>query len=120
MTGSITDAGDNTPLIGATIQVKDAAVGTVTNVDGHFSLTLPGEAAIIVFSYIGYLSQEVEIGDRTEFNIQLVEDILELDEVVVIGYGTQKKSDLTGSVATISGDELAKVTVAGIDQALQG
>ncbi|MEN8202755.1 MAG: TonB-dependent receptor [Bacteroidota bacterium] len=120
VTGNVSDAGNNTPLIGATIQVKGAAVGTVTDLNGHFSLEVPPGAETIVFSYIGYLSQEVEIADRTLFNVQLVENVQELDEVVVIGYGTQKKSDLTGSVATVSGEELTRVTVAGIDQALQG
>ncbi|MEN8156842.1 MAG: TonB-dependent receptor [Bacteroidota bacterium] len=120
VTGNITDSGDNTPLIGATIQVKGAAVGTVTDVNGNFSLDIPAGSEVVVFSYIGYLSKEVEIGDRIRFDVQLAEDVQELDEVVVIGYGTQKKSDLTGSVATVSGEELTKVTVAGIDQALQG
>ncbi len=120
ITGNISDAGENIPLIGATVQVKGATVGTVTDLDGNFSLEVPAGSEIIVFSYIGYLSQEVEIGNRTQFDILLAEDIQELDEVVVIGYGTQKKSDLTGSVATVSGAELTKVTVAGIDQALQG
>jgi TonB-linked SusC/RagA family outer membrane protein len=120
ITGTLKDAGEGTPLIGATVQIKGTTLGTVTDIDGKFALTIPPGAEILRFSYIGYLSQEAEIGDRTVFDILLIEDILELDEVVVIGYGTQKKSDLTGAIATVSGAELAKESVAGIDQALQG
>ena len=120
ITGTLKDAGENTPLIGATIQIKGTTLGTVTDIDGTFTLTVPTEAKILVLSYVGYFSQEVEIGDRTVFDILLTEDIQQLDEVVVIGYGTQKKSDLTGAIATVSGAELAKEAVAGIDQALQG
>ena len=93
---------------------------TVTDVDGKFTLSVSSEAEILVFSYVGYLSQETEIGDKTVFDILLTEDIQQLDEVVVIGYGTQKKTDLTGSIATVTGAELAKESVAGLDQALQG
>ena len=120
ITGTLKDATENTPLIGATIQVKGTTMGTVTDIDGSFNLNVPTEAETIVFSYVGYISQEVEIGDRTAFEILLVEDIQQLDEVVVIGYGTQKKSDLTGAIATVSGAELARESVAGLDQALQG
>ncbi len=120
VSGTIKDAGTNMPLIGATVQVKDAMVGTVTDLDGNFTLEIPQEATIMVFSYIGYLPQDVEISNRTIFDIALIEDVQQLDEVVVIGYGSVKKSDLTGSVAVVSADELTKVAVAGIDQALQG
>ncbi len=118
--GTLKDAGENTPLIGATIQIKGTTLGTVTDIDGSFELSVPPEADVLVFSYVGYFTQEVEIGDRTVFDILLTEDIQQLDEVVVIGYGTQKKSDLTGAIATVTGAELAKEAVAGIDQALQG
>jgi TonB-linked SusC/RagA family outer membrane protein len=120
ITGAVTDAKDGSPLIGATVKVRETSVGTVTDAGGNFSLNVPPDAQGLVFSYVGYLSKEVEIGDLTVINISLEEDIQELDEVVVIGYGTQKKSDLTGSVATISPEELTKSAVAGIDQALQG
>jgi TonB-linked SusC/RagA family outer membrane protein len=120
VTGTIRDAAQNTPLIGATIQIRGTTLGTVTDIDGNFELTIPEGSEILVFSYVGYISQEVEIGERSNFEIQLQEDIQRLDEVVVIGYGTQKKTDLTGAVATVSGDELARESVAGLDQALQG
>jgi TonB-linked SusC/RagA family outer membrane protein len=120
ITGTLKDAANNTPLIGATIQIKGTTLGTVTDMDGNFTLAVPAGSEILVFSYVGYHSQEVELGDRTTFEIMLAEDIQQLDEVVVIGYGTQKKTDLTGAVATVSGDELAKESVAGLDQALQG
>lgn len=120
ITGTIQDAGKNTPLIGATIQIKGTTLGTVTDIDGNFRLSLPPEAEILVFSYVGYHTREVEIADRSVFEIQLEEDIQQLEEVVVIGYGTQKKTDLTGAVATVTGEELARDAVAGLDQALQG
>jgi len=120
ITGTVKDAKDRVPLIGATIQVKGTVRGTVTDASGNYSLLVPQDAELITYSYVGYLSKEVSLGDLTVIDVYLSEDVQQLDEVVVIGYGTQKKSDLTGSVATVSAEQLTKESVAGIDQALQG
>ena len=120
ITGTIKDASDNNPLIGATIQIKETTQGTVTDIDGNYSLNVPEGKNILVFSFVGYLSQEISIDDQSRIDVLLAEDIQQLEEIVVIGYGTQKKSDLTGAVTTVSSEELTRQSVAGLDQALQG
>lgn len=112
------DAGE--PLIGATILAKGTTVGTVTDFDGNFTLDLPPEANVLIFSYTGYQTQEVEVGNSTQLNIVLsTEDVL-LNEVVVVGYNSVKKSDLTSSVSKVSGDDLVAQPIGSIDNLLQG
>jgi len=119
VTGKVIDGTTNDPLPGVSILIKGTTTGTITDMDGNFSLDVE-PSDVLVFSFIGYLSEEIPVGNSTEINVTLVEDIIGLDEVVVTGYGVQKKSDLTGAIASVSGDKLAKVPVAGVDQALQG
>ncbi len=116
--GNIRDE-NNTPLPGVTILEKGTNNGTVTDLDGNFSMSVK-ENAVLVVSYVGYLTEEVLVKGRTDFNIQLAPDIISLDDVVVVGYGTVKKSDLTGSVASVSGGKLTEMPAVGVDQALQG
>ena len=113
---------DNTgaPLLGVSVAIKGTTTGTITDIDGNFTLKIPGNDAVLVATYIGYNDQQVEVGDKSEVRIVMEEAVTELDQVVVIGYGTQKKSDLTGSVASISSDELKAVPVARVDEALEG
>jgi len=106
-------------VIGANVSVKGTTNGTITNYDGEFSLNVP-EGATLQISYIGYLSQEIRIGNQTIINIVLQEDTQTLDEVVVVGYGVQKKSDVTGSVTSVSKDRLSKLPVTNVLQAVQG
>lgn len=96
------------PIIGANVLVKGTAKGAITDVDGHFALSGVPENATLVVSYIGYIPQEMLIGNKTSFTITLIEDLKALDEVVVIGYGTQRKKDLTGAITTYMGDDLQK------------
>jgi TonB-dependent starch-binding outer membrane protein SusC len=118
--GVITDDTDN-PIPGASIIIKGTKTGTVSDVDGKFSIDLTGnENPVLIISYIGYLDEEVTVGTQTELIIQLLPDLLSLDEVVVVGYGVQKKSDLTGAVATVSSEQLVKTPSIGTVQALQG
>ena len=99
ITGSVIDA-EGEPLIGVNIIVKDVEnQGTVSDIDGSFTLDIPPGASTLVFSYIGYLSQEIAIADRVDWNIILQNDVQTLNEVVVVGYGVQRKSDLTGSTS---------------------
>ena len=118
ITGQIVDA-TGEPVIGANVLVKGTTNGTVTDIDGKFSLNVDA-GAVLEISYIGYLSQEIVVGNQAVINVTLREDTKALDEVVVIGYGTQKKADLTGSVANISTDDLNTQSNTTIGQALQG
>ena len=101
ITGKVTDATTNEGLIGVTVLIQGTYTGTVTDVDGKFSIKVaPG--ANLVFSFIGYLTQTVAVGQQTSINVSLKTEVKGLDEVVVIGYGTVKKSDATGAVSTVS------------------
>ncbi|GAA4838164.1 TonB-dependent receptor [Algivirga pacifica] len=118
--GTISDeSGISVP--GASIQVKGTTQGTVTDMNGHFQLNLNSETATLLVSFIGYLSQEVTVTpQQTRFDITLKTDIQQLEEVVVIGYGTQKKSDLSSAVSTVKAEEANKLAAASPAQMLQG
>ncbi|WP_290171570.1 TonB-dependent receptor plug domain-containing protein, partial [Duncaniella muris] len=111
-------ADDNMPLIGATVRVQSGAV-TVTDADGAFSVNVR-KGQTVTFSYIGYTTQSIKISDRSKVEIYLKEDSKTLDEVVVVGYGTMKRSDLTGSVVSVSAEDIKKTVATSLDQALQG
>ncbi|WP_206599872.1 SusC/RagA family TonB-linked outer membrane protein [Hymenobacter glacialis] len=111
---------DGTAIPGATVIVKGTKLGASTDPDGKFSLSVPTTASALVFSYVGYDSKEVAIGNQSTINVSLKVNTTGLDEVVVVGYGTQARRDLTGSVASISGKEIATAPVQSFDQALQG
>ncbi len=116
--GQVTDK-NGEGVIGATVKVKDAATGTVTDFDGSFSLNVQSAGTLVV-SYIGYLTKEVAFTPGQTLNITIEEDATALDEVVVVGYGVQKKSDVTGSVTSINKDRLSKLPVTNVLQAVQG
>jgi TonB-linked SusC/RagA family outer membrane protein len=108
------------PLIGVNVLVKGTTNGSITGIDGDYTLTNVKASDVLVISYIGYLTQEVKVGNQTAINVTLKEDTKTLEEVVVIGYGSVKKKDLTGSVATVSSETLTAVPVASATEALQG
>ena len=117
--GQVVDQ-DGEPLIGATVKVKDSNAGAVTDVDGNFRITAPANA-ILVVSYVGYQDKEVAVRGRAIIeSIQLSADETVLDQVVVVGYGTQKKADLTGSVSIVNADEMKKVSHSNISSMLEG
>ncbi|WP_449440625.1 SusC/RagA family TonB-linked outer membrane protein [Pedobacter steynii] len=118
--GKVSDAKDNSPLPGVSIQVKGTTLATSADASGNYGIEVKGENDILIFSYTGYTTQEVKVGARKTINIQLTESSSGLNEVVVIGYGTVKKSDLTGAVVTVKGEQLMDKPVANISQALQG
>jgi TonB-dependent starch-binding outer membrane protein SusC len=120
VTGKVTGAGDNAPLPGVSVVVKGTTTGTATNADGSFSVNVPGDANTLVFRYIGYLSKEVSVGANSVVNATLELDNKQLSEVVVVGYGTQKREELTGSITSVSAEELRNVPIVSVDQALQG
>ena len=119
VTGTVTDEmGD--PLIGATIQVEGTSQGAITGTDGTYSIVVPGADAILLFSYVGYTTQELPLMDRTTIDVQLEPDVLSLQEVIVVGYGTQKRSDITGAVASITKERLDMTPNVSIAEAIQG
>ncbi|MFK8162247.1 MAG: SusC/RagA family TonB-linked outer membrane protein [Lewinella sp.] len=111
---------DGETLIGVNILVKGTSTGTVTDFDGNYELTVPGTETILIFSYTGYTSEEVTVGAQQVINITLAPDAEVLEEVVVVGYGVVRKSDLTGSVAKMGGEELTAVVAGNPTSALQG
>jgi len=120
ITGRVTDAKDASPLPSVNIVIKGTTSGTVTNVDGSFTLQVPDTKSVLVFSYTGYAPQEVTVGSKTNIRISLEQKAGNLSEMVVIGYGAVKKSDLTGAVTSLKGEQLMDKPVPNISQALQG
>ncbi|TKK67413.1 TonB-dependent receptor [Ilyomonas limi] len=119
VTGRTTDASLN-PLANVSVQVKGSNSGTVTDAAGQYSITVPSSSSILVFSYTGMQTQEIQVNDRTTIDVQMTVAADSLGEVVVIGYGTAKKSDLTGAVATVKAEKLLDRPVTDVSQALQG
>jgi TonB-dependent starch-binding outer membrane protein SusC len=118
--GTVTAKEDNQPLPGVNIVVEGTSVGTATDVDGKYSLPLNPDQNVLIFSFIGYQTQTIEVGDQTVIDVQLESEVQNLEEVVVVGYGIQKKSDITGATANIKGTELFKQPVLTATQAIQG
>ncbi len=120
ITGTVTASDTKESLPGATILVKGTATGSVTDIDGRYTIKVPNEKAVLVISYIGYTPQEVEIGKNSVVDVVLVMKKTTLDEVVVIGYGTVRKSDLSGSVGSVKSEDITKITALNPVQSLQG
>ncbi|MDW7691403.1 TonB-dependent receptor [Flammeovirgaceae bacterium SG7u.111] len=119
ISGTVTDnAGD--PLPGVSVIIKGTDKGTVTDIDGKFSVNVEDGNNLLVFSFIGFIAQEVAIEGQTVFTITLEEDIQQLEEVVVIGYGTQKKKEVTGAVSSIKAEEMTRVVASDFTKSLQG
>lgn len=120
ITGNVTDE-QNKPFPGVNVIVKNKIKGTMTDVNGHFQLKLNGkDENILMFSFIGTATKEIEIGNQSVINVQMMPDVIGLEEVVTIGYGTIKKKDLTGSIETVSGDELLKSLNTNVTETLNG
>ena len=121
ISGTVTAAGSGDPLPGVTVLVKGTSnMGTATNTEGEYSLEVPNEYDVLVFSYVGFVKQEITIGDRTQINVQLKEDVQQLEDVVVVGYGSQIKEDLTGSISEVTSDDIESVPVNSFESAIQG
>lgn len=119
VSGKVTDT-SNQPLPGVTVVVKGTTQGTVTNADGDYTLTSIPDNATLVFSFVGMRTQEVTVGNKTSIDVTMEEETIGIDEVVAIGYGTVKKSDLTGSVSSVKAEELQATPITSIDQGLVG
>ncbi|MBW3544880.1 MAG: TonB-dependent receptor [Bacteroidetes bacterium] len=121
VTGRVTDEAGNS-LPGVSIRVKNTTVGAVTDMDGNFRLSIPDEhqQPVLVFSFVGYQDQEVAVGNQSVINVQLLEDVESLEELVVIGYQTVQKKDVTGAVGVVSPEAASRVTAASLAESIQG
>ena len=119
VTGKVTSSGDNQGIPSASVLLKGTTQGTVTDIDGNFSLSVPNDNAVLVISYVGYISQEIAVGNNSAINVTLAEGNT-LSEVVVIGYGTQKKKDLTGSIVSVSERNFQKGNIVTAEQLVAG
>lgn len=120
ITGTVTSADEKLPLPGVSVVVKGTTTGTITNFDGFYELANVPANSTLVFSFIGMRSQEIPVNNQTTLNVALESDVIGVDEVVVVGYGVQKKSLVTGAIAKVDGDELRKASDMRVTQALQG
>ncbi|WP_422359638.1 SusC/RagA family TonB-linked outer membrane protein [Reichenbachiella sp.] len=118
--GKVTDSADGSGIPGVNVLVKGTTTGTVTDLDGNFKLEVSDSNTVLVFSYIGYVTQEVSVGDRSVIDIQLATDAKQLDEIVVVGYGTQKKKEVTGAVGSLGSETILKTPTADLGSAIQG
>lgn len=119
VTGRVTSE-DGEALPGVNVTLKGTSIGTSTDTKGDFSINVPSESSVLVFSFIGYGKQEIQVGTQTRIDLKLATENQALEEMVVIGYGSQKKSSLTGAVSSVSPKELTALPVVSAEQALQG
>lgn len=120
VSGTVTVEPDQMTVSGVNVLVKGTSQGTVTDIDGNYRISVPNEDDTLEFSYVGYASQEVPVNGRSTIDITLSEDIEQLEEIVVVGYGVQRKSDLTGSVSSVKAEEISRIGGANPSDALQG
>jgi TonB-linked SusC/RagA family outer membrane protein len=120
ISGTVMDARDNKPLSGVSIQVKGTGNGTTSDENGRYTITAPSSQSVLVFSYAGLAAQEFPVRNQTTINVQMAGTTANMDEVVVIGYGTRRRSDLTGAVGTVRGAQLQERTVPSLNQSLAG
>lgn len=120
VTGKVTDANSGEVLPGVNILIEGTNTGTTTDINGEFSINVPDATTTLLFSYIGYNSEKIEMNGQSTLNITLSPDIQKLDEVVVIGYGSQKQRDLTGAIATVKSDDIQRLPSTSMSEALQG
>ncbi len=118
--GGVVTSQDGEPMPGVSVAIKGTTKGTTTGPDGKYTLTDVPENGTLLFSFIGFVTEEVQVSNRTTINVQLVADLQALQEVVVVGYGTQKKSSVTGAISSVSSKEIAALPVPSVEQAIQG
>ncbi len=119
ISGIVTDNTNGEGIPGVNILIKNTTSGTISDVDGNYNLEAPGDATL-VFSFVGFETQEVNVAGRQVLNVLLAADLTELSEVVVVGYGTQRKVDLTGAVGSITAEQITARPITSPDQALAG
>jgi TonB-linked SusC/RagA family outer membrane protein len=119
ITGTVTDQADE-PLPGVNVKVANTTIGTITNADGTYAIEVPANAKTLVFSFVGKKTKRIPIGDKEEINVVMEDKEMGLEEVVVVGYGTKKKRDITGSVSSVSDEEIEEIASASVEGVLQG
>ncbi|NLY25588.1 MAG: TonB-dependent receptor plug domain-containing protein, partial [Bacteroidales bacterium] len=117
--GNVSDS-QGEPIPGVTVLVKGTQQGVITDIDGNYNISVPGSASVLVFSFVGMDTQEVVVGNRTTIGVVLTETLFGLDEIIVVGYGTMRKSDVSGAVASVSSKALQNLTTPDAAAALQG
>src|SRR5690606_31854353 len=120
ITGKVVSADEQLPIPGATVMMKGTTTGTVTDIDGNYTLPLPQRQGTLVVSFVGYKTQEIAIDNRSIVNVTLETDLSDLEEVIVIGYGEVKKSNVTGSIVSVDVRDLSKVPTTNVMESLQG
>ena len=120
VTGKVTSQDDGTPVPGVNVMVKGTTVGTASDSEGNYRISVSGDNVQLVFSFIGYQTTEVAVGARTTVDVQLPTDVQQLSEVVIVGYGTQIKQDLTGNIAQVKGETIRNLPVQTFEQSIQG
>lgn len=119
VTGKVTDQGDGSGMVGVNVVVKGSTTGTQTDVEGNYSISVPADA-VLSFSFVGYLTEEVPVSNQSTINVALQSDVKTLSEVVVVGYGVQRKADVTGAIASVKAEDIANRPISNAEQALQG
>ena len=120
ITGKVLSGEDDSEMPGVNVVVKGTTVGTVTDINGDYTLEVPGESSVLVFSSVGFIGQEVAVGTKTIIDLTLAPDITALSEIVVVGYGTQKRAEVTGAISSIGAETITEVPITSAEQALQG
>jgi TonB-linked SusC/RagA family outer membrane protein len=120
ITGKVMDAASGTTLQGVSIQIKNSNIGVTTDANGVYSITVPQNTSILIFSYIGFAPQEITVGDKSVIDVKLAEGSDKLSEVVVVGYGTQKKKEVTSAITTVTAEQFNKGNISDVAQLLQG
>ncbi len=120
ISGKVTSGEDQSALPGANVLVKGTSTGTVTDIEGNYALEIPTGSVVLVFSSVGFVTEEVTVTNQTVLNMELSPDVTALEEIVVIGYGTARKGDITGAIASVSSEDIQELPVTNAGQALQG
>jgi TonB-linked SusC/RagA family outer membrane protein len=120
VTGTVKEADTGDPIPGANVVVKGTSNGTVTDLEGKYTLKIENQTIVLTYSFVGFITQEIEVGSQSVIDVELVSDVTSLSEVVVIGYGTQKKKVVTGAIVSVSSDQISATPVLRAEQALQG
>jgi len=120
VTGTVTDASNGEPLAGVYVRIEGTNAGTITDAEGNYSVEVPGQDAVLLFSFIGYNTENITVAEKTQINVTMIPDISELEEVVVVGYGVQKKKLSTGATSQLKGDDLSRLNTTQTLTSVQG
>ncbi|WP_439490727.1 carboxypeptidase-like regulatory domain-containing protein [Algoriphagus sp.] len=120
ITGTVTSTEDNLGVPGATVLVKGTTIGTATDIDGKYSISVPAGSNVLVFSFVGLSPQEITIGNRTSVDVELEPDVQSLSEFVVTSYGDQSRREITGAISAVKGEVFQDLPVQSFDRAMQG